>query len=97
MKLHPQSINVRGINNEQKVGVIRDHPSSLSPRVDALCLQKHKSRGDNLDMSIWMLQKRDNFWALEASLGNEVEERRLGVRRGGVAMCFPPRLQTAYL
>ena len=32
---------------------------------------------------------RDNFWALEASPSNyEVDDARLGARRGGVAMCI---------
>jgi hypothetical protein len=40
-----------------------------------------------------MFWRRDNFWFLEASPRNEVEDRRLGVGRGGTAMCFHPRLQ----
>ena len=34
MTLHFLFINVRGINNDQKVGVIKDYLSSLSPKVD---------------------------------------------------------------
>ena len=42
-----------------------------------------------MDRSTRMLWKRDNFWALEASPSNyEVDDARLGARRGGVAMCI---------
>lgn len=71
-------INVRGINNDHKVRVIRVYLSSLSPKVDVLCLQEHKLEGDNVDRNIHMLWRRDNSWSLEASPSNEVEDGRLG-------------------
>lgn len=44
MKLHPLSINVRGLNQDQKVGIIRDYLSNLMPKVDVMYLQEHKLR-----------------------------------------------------
>lgn len=43
-------------------------------------------------MSIRMLWSV-NFWSLEASRDNDVEDMRLGVGRGGTDMCFHLRLQ----
>ena len=63
MKVHLLSINVQGINNDTKVGVVRDYIGNLSPRVDVLCLQEYKLRGDNVDKSIIMLWKNGNFLA----------------------------------
>jgi len=40
-----------------------------------------------------MLWRRDNFWSLEVSPSNEVEDIRIGVGRGGIAMCSHRRLQ----
>ena len=56
-------------------------------------LQEHKLRYDNLVRNNRMLWRRDNFWSLEASPSNEVEDIRIGVGRGGIAMCFHYRLQ----
>lgn len=84
MKLHLLSIKVRGINNDQKVGMIRDYLNNLSPKVDVLCLREHNIR---------MMWRRDTFWALEASPSIEVEDRRIGDMRGGIAICFHPRHQ----
>ena len=44
-------------------------------------------------MNIGMLWKRDKLWALGAGPSDEVEDRRLGARRVGVAMCFHPILR----
>ena len=52
MKLHLLSINVRGINNDHKVGVIRYYTSSLTPVIDVFCFQEHKLRGNNMDKDI---------------------------------------------
>ena len=58
MKLHLLSINVWGINNDHKVEVIRDYIGGRTPGIGILCLQKHISRGDNVDMNIMMLWKK---------------------------------------
>jgi hypothetical protein len=47
---------------------------SFSPKVDVLCLQEHKLRGDNVVRNMRMLWRRDNFWSLKASPSNEVED-----------------------
>ena len=67
--------------------------SSLSPRVVVLCLREHKLRGVNVGRNTRMLWRTDDFWALETSPSNEVEDTRLGVGKEGIAMCFRPRLQ----
>lgn len=46
-----------------------------------------------LTRNINMVWRRGYFWALEASLSNEVEDRRLGVGNDEIAMCIHPRLQ----
>ena len=46
-----------------------------------------------MSRNLRILWRMDNFWFLEASPRNEVEGRRLGAERGGIAMCFHPRLQ----
>jgi hypothetical protein len=43
--------------------------------------------------NIRMLWRRDDLWVLEASPSNDIEDRRLGVGRGGIVECFYPRLQ----
>ena len=79
MKLHLLFINVQSINYDHKLGVIGDYLGSLSSEVEILCLQKHKLRSNNLDGNIRMLWRRVDFWSLEASLSNEIEDKRLEV------------------
>lgn len=65
--------------------MIRDYLNNLSSNVDVLCLREH---------NIKMMWRRDTFWALEASPSIEVEDRRIGDMRGGIAICFHPRLRS---
>ena len=83
----------RGINNDHIVGIIRDYLNNLPPKVDVLCLQEHKLRGANVDRNIRMLWSRDKLWALEAGPSNEVDDMRLGVGRGRIAIYIHLRLQ----
>ena len=85
------------MNNDTKVGVIRDYIGNLSPRVDVLCLQEHKLRGDKVERNIRTLWKSENFWSLEASPSNDAEDRKIGAGKGGIAICFHPRLQPLIL
>jgi hypothetical protein len=97
MKVHILSINVQGINKDTKVGVIRNYTCILSPRVDVLCLQEHKLGGDKVEGNIRTLRKSKNFWSLEASPSNKVEDKKIAVVKEGIALCFHPRLQPLIL
>lgn len=78
MKLHLLSISVHGINNDHKVGVIRDYIGSLTPRIDVLCSQEQKLRGNNVDKDIRMLskEKKKSLCSIETCPSNEVEVRK---------------------
>ena len=81
MKLHLLFFNVRGIKNNQKVGVVRDYHSSISLQTNVYSLQEHKQRGDIVDRNIRLLWRRDSFWSLETSSSNDVNNRGLGQER----------------
>lgn len=67
--------------------------TTSNPKFDNLCLQEHKFRGDKANIISKRQWKLDPFWSLEASLGDEVDDIiRIGIRKGGVAMCFHPKL-----
>jgi hypothetical protein len=38
-----------------------------------------------------------NFWSLEENPSNEVEDRKIGAGRGGIALCFHPKMQPLVL
>lgn len=88
--LHPQDSSLYIWN-------IRDYIASLSPKVDILCLQKHKLKGDKVEKNIRTLWKSDKFWSLEANPSNEVEDRIIGARRGNIALCFHSIIQPLFL
>jgi hypothetical protein len=57
----PHVSNVRAINSDQNVGTIKDCILSLSPRVDNLCLQQHKLKGNKVEKNIWTQWKSDKL------------------------------------
>lgn len=46
-----------------------------------------------MEENIQTLYKSDNFWSIEASPSNNVEDRKIRPRKGGVALSFHPRQQ----
>lgn len=52
MRVHYLYINAGGINNDTKVGVIRDYIRNLFPSVDVLCLLNHKLKGDKVEKKL---------------------------------------------
>lgn len=60
IKLHLLSLDVWGIKDAHKVGIIEDYLNSLTPKVDVLYLQEDKLRGDIVDRTSKKLW-RSNF------------------------------------
>lgn len=84
---------MRHKKNDTKVWVIIDYIGYLSPIVDILCLQEHNLTGDKVERNIKTSWKNKNLWSLEASPSKKVEGRKIGAEKGGIALCFHPRLQ----
>lgn len=75
MKVHLLSIDVRGINNDQKLGIIRDYIVSLSLRVGILCLQEHKLKGGKVEKNIRTLWKSDTEYILSFDLSSFIHSK----------------------
>lgn len=67
--------------------MIKDYINTLSPKIDILCSQEHKLRGDNMKRNLRLLWRRDNFWSLESNPSNEAKDRRY-------CYVFPPKIAT---
>lgn len=83
-KVPPQNKHVtkeRGNTCGKVGGEITDYLNHLSPKIDVLCLKKHKLRGDIPDRILKMLWRLDAFWSLKAT-PSTIRMIYIGVWRG---------------
>jgi hypothetical protein len=50
-------------------------------------------RGEKVVRNFRTLWRNDNYWFLKDSPSNDVQDRKIGVGRGGIALCLHPRMQ----
>jgi len=75
-------------------GEITNYLNHLSPKIDILCLQEYKLRGDILDRISKMLWRLDAFWSLEATPSIDTDDIKIGAWRGGVALYFHTKVRS---
>jgi exonuclease III len=82
------SFNVRGLNEDSSIPILRNYISSI-PVLDVLCVQEHKLRGaavDQLGRKLWPQAK---CWSIEATPGYTLQVHSTG--KGGIATLLAPR------
>ena len=96
----PQSKHVtkkRGNKCGKVGGDITNYLNHLSPKIDILCLQEHKLRGDILDRISKMLWRLDAFWSREATPSTDTDDIKIGTWRGGVAIYFHTKVWSLFV
>jgi exonuclease III len=87
MKITIMTQNVQGLNDPNKVDIVKNYFRPYLPSIDFLCLQEHKFRGNNvvtLKSKIW---SRACFYYQDATVGNQVQ-----AGCGGICTWVSPRL-----
>jgi exonuclease III len=87
MKVTIMSQNVQGLNDSNKIDIVKNFFRPYLPSIDFLCLQEHKLRGSNLlalKNSIW---NRARFYSQDAAIGNQIQ-----AGCGGICTWVSPRL-----
>ena len=87
MKITTMTQNVQGLNDPNKVDIIRNYYRTYLPSLDFLCFQEHKLRGNNITAIQNKIWPRAGFYYQEALIGNQVQ-----AGCGGVCTWVAPRL-----
>lgn len=84
MKLNIISQNLQGLNDLEKVDIVRNYYKSLLRSVDVLCFQEHKLRGGRLLALHTKIWSQAGSYAREAAVGYNhiVHERGASKGRG---------------
>jgi exonuclease III len=79
--------NVQGLNDPNKIDIVKNYFRPYLPSIDFLCLQEHKLRGNTLAALKNLIWPRAGFYFQDAAVGNQTQ-----AGCGGVCTWVSPRL-----
>ena len=87
MKITIISQNVQGLNDPNKLNIVKNYFRPYLPSVDFLCFQEHKLRGSSVDTLKSKIWPKASFFYLDAAVGNQAQ-----AGCGGICTWVSPKL-----